>query len=60
MCGTTVDQASQTQRRSPATVMLAKTEDEQKLRSRLLNTYYFARTNIEEQGVGGAREQKTP
>jgi hypothetical protein len=40
--------------------MLAKTEDEQKLRSRLLNTYYFARTNIEEQGVGGAREQKTP
>ncbi|MDN5286577.1 MAG: helicase [Mucilaginibacter sp.] len=26
-------------------------EDEQKLQSRLLNTYYFARTSIEEQGV---------
>src|SRR4051812_724483 len=25
-------------------------EDEQKLQSRLLNTYYFARTSIEEQG----------
>src|SRR4051812_30922964 len=26
-------------------------EDDQKLQSRLLNTYYFARTSIEEQGV---------